>query len=184
MDRWRSGGFKIRVITPALAKNPNPIPLLANGRILDDHVTLREIKTLIIESLNLSVNSSTYPQGDQECNCTFANRIRERGCWEKIECYGHSEWLANCSYRSGSKQISRSTLCAICNKQLSDHTGETDKVVNQPANCGRIFIRTDTSCNHVLHSQCLETANQWTCPESCLSCKYDSYSCLLSQRNK
>lgn len=173
MDRWGSGGFKIRVITPALAKNPNSILPLANGRILNDHVTLREIRALIMESLNLSVNSSTYPQGDQECNCTFAKRIHERGRWEKIECHGHSKWSADCCYRSGSKQISMSTLCAICNKQLSDHTDKTAEVENQPANCGRIFMRTDTSCNHVLHSLCLETANQWTCPESCLSCKYD-----------
>lgn len=173
MDLWSPRGFKIRVITPALAKNPNSIPLLANGRSIDDHVTLCEIKGLIIGFLKLSVNSSVHPRDDRECNCTFANRIHERGCWEKIECHGHSEWLTTCSYRSGSRKISMLTLCAICHRPLSNHTNQDGLGQVQQAEssgCGRIFIRTDTLCNHVLHSLCLETANQWTCPESCLSC--------------
>lgn len=160
-------GFKIRVITPFIAKSfkdASSIPLLADGRIFDGCVTLHEIKALIIGFLGLSVNILVDSQGYQECNCMFARRIHKCGHWEKIECCGHYGESGKCSYNLNHGQASMSASCAICDKPLPDHG------YGEPT-CGRVFFRTDTSCGHAFHSYCLGLGNTWSCPENCLSCK-------------
>lgn len=108
----------------------------------------------------------------------FARRIHERGQWEKVECRGHYyPGLGKCAYRSGSGPILLSTPCAICEKPLSDHEDHTNDDstfgYQQDISCGKIFVRTDTSCNHVLHSSCAEAEDTWNCPLACFSRKSD-----------
>lgn len=139
---------------------------------MNGYMTLREIKAQIIEFLGLSISSSAHQHDYQECNCAFARQIHQRGHWEKIDCQGHVS-TGGCSYYTRSNQIPMSMPCELCSQPISDHEDEDTIMQDQNVPCrAKLFIRTDTSCGHVLHSRCLDAGFTWSCPPSCLACKF------------
>jgi hypothetical protein len=144
--------FQIRVITPALAKNPASIPLLANGEYVTDNTTLRQVKELIARHLEFSGDITTGQQCTLECNCSLARTIYHRGEWYSHGCY-RAQW-----------EDDHLGPCALCGESLLAHPCED----TAPGGCTEeIFVRTDTSCGHSLHSACLRGGRTWNCPNIC-----------------
>lgn len=179
-------GLKIRVITPALAKkhdSTKTIPLLDGGAPIANDTTLCELKTRIAQSLGYPVENLPATEGYRECNCAFARQILNRGIWKKVDCTTHTgpavpgQDLTYCQFHSPSAQGLMSSLCAICSDTLSNHQGRENTSPSQSRDgCHNVFLRTDTACKHVLHSQCLQTDKTWTCPSSCQDSKWSDIS--------
>jgi hypothetical protein len=170
-------GFRIRVITPSLARsheNISTIPLLHNGASISGRTTIDEIKSQIAGHLGYSLVNEVNDQDDRECNCAFARQINERGIWRKLVCGRYvgardAEQSDHfCSFSGEGTQFSISQPCAICTSQIYDrHIGNSDSV--NGICIAAIFIRTDTQCSHLLHDDCAQSENPWICPPSCRS---------------
>ena len=148
--------FKIRVVTPALARRPTATSLLD----IADNTTLGRLRELVAQHLGISGNSpqAAQQQSSHECNCSFARRIHERGRWAPQNCW--------CAGGVGAEATRR---CALCTKLLRDHSCEYQGSLKCT---GKVFVRTDTSCGHSLHSTCLKNGKTWECPLRCALCKF------------
>ena len=170
-------GFRIRVITPSLARsheNISTIPLLRNGATISGRMTIGEIKSQIAGHLGYSLVNEVYDRDDRECNCSFARQINERGIWRKLVCERYAgtrgaEQSKNCcSFSAEGTHISISQPCAKCFGPLSDqHNGSGDSL--NGICMAAVFIRTDTQCSHMLHGDCMQSGDPWICPPSCRS---------------
>lgn len=169
-----STGFKIRIITPALAKahaDTKDIPLLQGGIAIPGSTTLWDLRSSIANSLG-SVVIDDLPGLTPECNCAFAKHIQRQGAWMKLECLGHSDSLTPCIFPPINSLNPLSSSCAICSSPIStkNHAVSSD---SEHLDCvGEIFVRTDTGCGHVLHRKCIKEGKAWICPISCQACKY------------
>jgi hypothetical protein len=86
---------KLRVITPALArahKDVHTIPILRDATITSSS-TLREVKAQISE--HLCIHALDILHTDQECNCSFARQINERGLMNEASPLGTDNNLLN-----------------------------------------------------------------------------------------
>lgn len=174
-------GLKIRVITPELAKrhdSTKTIPLLDGGTPVAPSMTLCELKDRIAQSLGYVVENLPTADEYRECNCAFTRQILNRGIWKKFDCATHTgdavsdQDLSCCQFHSPSTQSLMSNLCAICSDTILNHRPrETTSLDQTRDGCHNIFLRTDTACQHTLHSQCLQLHKSWTCPSSCQTSK-------------
>jgi hypothetical protein len=170
-------GFRIRVITPSLARsheNISTIPLLHNGATISGRTTIGEIKSQIAVHLGYSLGSEVNDQDDWECNCAFARQINERGIWRKLVCGRNvgtqdaEQSNHSCSFSAEGIHISISQPCVMCSRPLYDQQiGNIDSL--NGICMAAMFIRTDTQCSHLLHGDCMQSGNPWICPPSCRS---------------
>ncbi|KIW95993.1 uncharacterized protein Z519_03059 [Cladophialophora bantiana CBS 173.52] len=160
------GALQIQIITPALAqRNPEfrHIPLLKDGRYYPPSSTLREIKDDVAQYLRLPTVPPEQPM-DAECNCKLAELLVKRGEWEKIPCEVQN--CTGCCFTSS--RISGMIPCARCHKPVSSHNDTKEAGLCH----SYILRRSDLSCGHVIHSQCLNSGVEYECPSSCYTAKH------------
>lgn len=180
------------MITPALAKkhdSTKTIPLLGGGIPIAYSTTLYALKFRIAQSLSFPLENLPAGPSYQECNCAFARQIVNRGIWKKINCATHTgsavpgQAFKYCKYLSPSTQSLMSNVCAICSDTILNHHARESILPDQFGDrCHKIFVRTDTACKHVLHSQCVQLHKPWICPSSCQTGKYNNIRKPISRK--
>lgn len=157
-----TGALKIRVITPGLAQaasETREIPLLEGGRYYPLSTTLSEIRHNIAQYLGIPLTPADEPVSS-ECNCKLAELLLKRGVWEQIHCSNHNIMGCNFIPLRGDSIASQ---CARCLQPLTAHDVSIDAGVCQ----SYLLRRTDLACEHVVHSQCLKSGREYSCPPSC-----------------
>lgn len=169
--RADDNGFRIRVITPALAsafEDHNFIPLFQGGIPVPGTTTIWDLRCKIANTLGGNLNEESYAT-HQECNCAFARQIQKQGVWEKLQCSAVSNASTHsCSFLIEDGRDVGYATCAICKLSLSDSGSEK----KNDTICGSLrpamaFIQTNTACQHALHQHCVNEQGPWSCPLTC-----------------
>ena len=121
--------IKLRVITPALArahKDVRTIPIVQNANITSNS-TLRDIKVQV--SQHLGIAEGSFIQVDEECNCSFARQIDERGGISAASNLSGAAFKVVVVHGRNKVQIldvedgKKSSITEMVHRELGDETG-------------------------------------------------------------
>lgn len=87
----KNGGFKLRIITPALAQQHDISSIPTIERRLPAEITIQQLRKLIAQHLHLPIGDTVFNDGFKLCNCSFARAIHDETTFKQGDLASESE---------------------------------------------------------------------------------------------